>query len=460
MSDRPPRVLGSIRRTVSGWGRYPRTETSLFRPDRVPSLDSLLASAGPSLIARGLGSSYGDAAVNGAGGTVLTERLNRFLAFDPDTGVLSCEAGVTIEDLLRYLLPRGMFPPVSPGTKYVTLGGCVACDVHGKNHHRSGSIADHLIDFDLLTAAGVLVRCSREARPDLFWATVGGMGLTGIITELRLRLARVETPYVAVDYDRAQNLDVSLRLFDDDQRYTYSVAWLDCLARGRSLGRGVLMRANPLGAAEATARGLPPDNWRTARRLTVPFGLPAVLLNPVTVGTFNALFYHRHPTRSRGVSVHYDGYFYPLDRLRRWNRLYGRRGFFQYQCVVPFEGGRESLVRILEAVSRNRRASFLAVLKRFGEADPAQLLSFPRPGYTLSLDIPRDAGKVFPFLDAIDDIVVRSGGRVYLAKDARLSRDRFRAMYPEAEDWLEVKRRVDPENRFRSDLAARLGLLS
>lgn len=460
MSGPLPRGLGSVRRVVSGWGGYPRTETSLFRPDRVPALDSLLGSAGPSLIARGSGASYGDAAVNGAGGTVLTERLNRFLAFDPDTGVLSCEAGVTIEDLLRHLLPRGMFPPVTPGTKYVTLGGCVACDVHGKNHHRSGSIADHLIDFDLFTAAGTLVRCSREAQPDLFWATVGGMGLTGIITELRLRLAPVESPYLAVDYDRAENLDAALRLFDDDQRYTYSVAWLDCLARGRSLGRGVLMRANPLGAAAAAARGLPAGRWGIARRLTVPFGLPAALLNPVTVGAFNSLYFHGHPARSREVPVHYDTYFYPLDRLRRWNRLYGRRGFFQYQCVVPSEAGREALVSLLEAVSRNRRASFLAVVKRFGAADPAQLLSFPRPGYTLSLDIPRDGAGVFPFLDALDDTVVRSGGRVYLAKDARLSCDRFRAMYPEAEAWLEVKRRVDPENRFRSDLAGRLGLLS
>lgn len=460
MSATPPQALRSIRHTLSGWGRYPHAETSLFRPDRVASLDTLLVHQKSSLIARGLGASYGDAAVNGAGGTVLTQRLNRFLGFDPDTAVLSCEAGVTMEDLLHYLLPRGMFPPVSPGTKYVTLGGCVACDIHGKNHHRSGSIAAHLIDLHVLTAAGVRVRCSREERPDLFWATIGGMGLTGIITELRLRLARVETPYLAVDYDRAENLDALLRLFDDDQRYTYSVAWLDCLAGGRSLGRGVLMRANPLEGADATARGLPRHRWRTARRLTVPFGLPSVLFNPVTVGAFNALFYHRHPAQSRGVAVHYDPYFYPLDRLRQWNRLYGRRGFLQYQCVVPFESGRESLIRILEAVVQDRRASFLAVLKRFGAADPAQMLSFPRAGYTLALDIVRDAGPVFPFLDELDEIVVRSGGRVYLAKDARLSPDCFRAMYPEADAWLAVKRRVDPENRFRSDLAARLGLLS
>jgi decaprenylphospho-beta-D-ribofuranose 2-oxidase len=417
-----------------------------------------VSSADESLIARGCGASYGDASINAAGGTVLTERLNRFLAFDQETGILSCEAGVTIADVLVTLLPRGVFPPVSPGTKFVTLGGCIACDVHGKNHHRHGSIAAHLIDFHLLTASGDLLRCSREERPDLFWATIGGMGLTGIITELRLRMTRAETPFVAVDYDRAQHLDAALRLFDDDRGYTYSVAWIDCLARGRALGRSVLMRGDPLGAAEATERGLPTSRWGVPRRITVPFGLPAALLNPVTVGAFNALYYRRHPARARRVPVHYDAFFYPLDRLRRWNRLYGRRGFLQYQCVVPFQGGREGLRRILETVADSRLASFLAVLKRFGEADPAQMLSFPMAGYTLALDLPRSDDRVFALLERLDEIVAGGGGRVYLAKDARLTPDRFRAMYPEFPRWLQVKRHVDPANRFRSDLGTRLGL--
>lgn len=453
-------VPNSVRRTVSGWGRYPCTETSLFRPDRITTLSALLQSPVPSFIARGLGASYGDAAANGAGGTVLTERLDRFISFDPDTGVLACEAGVTIDDLIRYMMPRGMFPPVSPGTKYVTLGGCIACDVHGKNHHRSGSIADHLIDFDLLTADGSLNRCSRTSHPELFWATIGGMGLTGFITTLRIRLARVETPYVLVDYDRAGNLEELLPLFEDDDRYTYSVAWIDCLARGRSLGRGVLMRGNPLGAADTDLRRLPPDRWRARSRFTVPFDLPPFVLNPATVGAFNSLFYHRHPARAHGVAVHFDAYFYPLDRLRRWNRLYGPRGFLQYQCVVPFEGAERSLFQILDAISRNRRASFLAVLKRFGAVDRSQLLSFPRPGYTLALDIPRDAIGVLPFLDQLDEIVIGCGGRVYLAKDSRMSPDRFRVMYPEMDEWLAVKRSVDPGNRFRSDLSVRLGLVA
>jgi len=330
--------------------------------------------------------------------------------------------------------------------------------VHGKNHHRHGSIAVHLIDFHLLTADGEVVRCSRDERPALFWATIGGMGLTGIVTELRLRMARTETPFVAVDYDRAENLDAALRLFDDDQEYAYSVAWIDCLARGRALGRSVLMRGEGLEAAEAARRGLPTGRWDAPSRITVPFELPAALLNPVTVGAFNALYYRRHPARARRVPVHYDAFFYPLDRLRRWNRLYGRRGFLQYQCVVPFQGGRETLRRILETVAGSRLASFLAVLKRFGEADPAQMLSFPMAGYTLALDLPRSDDRVFALLERLDEIVAGGGGRVYLAKDARLTPDRFRAMYPEFPRWLQVKRQVDPANRFRSDLGARLGL--
>jgi decaprenylphospho-beta-D-ribofuranose 2-oxidase len=396
--------------------------------------------------------------MNAAGGTVLTERLDRFLAFDEETRILSCEAGVTMAEVLATLMPRGVFPPVSPGTKFVTLGGCIACDVHGKNHHRQGSLAAHLIDFHLLTADGEVVRCSRDERPDLFWATIGGMGLTGIVTELRLRMARAETPFVAVDYDRAENLDAALRLFDDDQEYAYSVAWIDCLARGRALGRSVLMRGDSLEAAEAARRGLPAGGWDAPSRITVPFELPAALLNPVTVGAFNALYYRRHPARARRVPVHFDAFFYPLDRLRRWNRLYGRRGFLQYQCVVPFQGGRETLRRILETVADSRLASFLAVLKRFGEADPAQMLSFPMAGYTLALDLPRSDDRVFALLERLDEIVASGGGRVYLAKDARLTPDRFRAMYPEFPRWLQVKRQVDPANRFRSDLGTRLGL--
>jgi len=459
VSQTPPAEPRSVRRTVSGWGRYPRVETNLYRPERMPALRALLEANETSLLARGLGASYGDASLNGQGGTVLTERLNRFLSLDTETGIVSCEAGVTIEDLLRHLLPRGFFPPVSPGTKYVTLGGCVACDVHGKNHHRSGSFSRHLIDFQLLTAAGEVVRCSREERPKLFWATVGGMGLTGVISELRFRMMPVETPFLAVDFDRAENLDAALQLFEGDEDYTHSVAWLDGLARGASLGRSVVMRANQMDRSTANARGLGVARWSTRRTVTVPPGIPSWTLNPWTVRAFNTLYYHRHPRRARRLTVHYDKYFYPLDRILKWNRLYGPRGLLQYQCVVPLDGGRDALVRLLEAVSRSQRASFLAVLKRFGPTESEQMLSFPRPGYTLALDFRRDAGGVMALLDSLDRIVGECGGRVYLAKDARLTRERFEAMYPEVARWREVKGAVDPENRFRSDLGVRLGLV-
>lgn len=448
-ADRPPGEP-SVRRTVSGWGRYPAASTDLYRPERAAAIEELVRGLG-SVIPRGLGRSYGDAAVNGAGATVLCERLNRFLDFDPATGVLECEGGVTVEEVLAHFVPRGFFPPVTPGTKFVTLGGALACDVHGKNHHHEGAISRHVLDFHLVVPSGERLRCSREENPELFWATLGGMGLTGFISQLRLRLRPMESEYVLVDYDRAPHLDRALRLFDEtDDRYAYSVAWIDCSARGGSLGRSVLMRGNP--APASTAR-----NGSSPRRgLGVPADLPGFVLNPLTIRAFNSVYYHRHPKRAREVPVHFEPFFYPLDSIRDWNRIYGRRGFVQYQFVLPHEGGREGLIRVLDAVLASGFGSFLAVLKRFGGDGPGRMLSFPSPGYTLALDFPYRGPDLLRLLDRLDEVVIEHGGRVYLAKDARLRPEAFRAMYPELPRWLGVKRRVDPENRFSSDLSRRL----
>ena len=443
---------------LSGWGRFPAALTQLVRPEQMHGLPELVRRH-PHIIARGLGRSYGDAAINGDGVALLIERLNRFLGFDPASGEVRCESGVTIQDLLVHLQPRGFFPPVTPGTKYITLGGALAADVHGKSHHKDGSFSRHVSWFKLLTASGEVVRCSRDENADLFWATLGGMGLTGIITDVCFRMKTVESAYVSVDYERAPNIDAALQLFENsDAQYTHSVAWIDCLTKGRHLGRSILMRGNwAPESALSRKQAQNPLSLRGAKRMAVPFDAPRFLLNPLSVRLFNAAFYHRHRT-ARNVLVPYEPFFYPLDKIRDWNRLYGKRGFLQYQCVLPYRGGREGMIRILELLSSEGHASFLAVLKRFGESEPGQLLSFPRPGYTLAVDLPRDGERQDTLLANLDRVVLQAGGRVYLAKDARLSAESFQAMYPEAPRWLEIKRQVDPERRFTSSLSRRLGL--
>ena len=445
---------------MSGWGRFPLGETDLYRPERFRSLTAVLACS-DSLLARGLGRSYGDACFNTAGATVLMERLNRFLSFDADTGILECEAGVTFVELLDHFVPRGFFPPVTPGTKFVTLGGALACDVHGKNHHVDGSFSNHVVEFDLLSASGTLERCSRTENPDLFWGTVGGMGLTGIVTRIRLQMRPIETSYLSVDYERAANLDDALgRMEARDDAYAYSVAWIDCLATGRSLGRSVLIRGNPAPIEVLRHAGIrEPLRGRHPQRLRVPLDAPGFLLNRHSVRAFNALYYRRHPRESRDRIVHFEPFFYPLDGIGDWNRLYGRRGFVQYQFLLPPDEARGGLVKALEIISGSGAPSFLAVLKRFGAVEAPSLLSFPRPGYTLALDLPWRGEPTEALLRRLDEVVVARGGRVYLAKDARLEPQSVEAMYPELATWRAIRAKVDPEGRFSSDLGRRVGLV-
>jgi decaprenylphospho-beta-D-ribofuranose 2-oxidase len=449
-----------VRTRVSGWGRFPSAETDLYRPERMASLRAALHCA-DTVLARGLGRSYGDACFNSAGATVLMERLNRFLSFDAERGIVDAEAGVTFADLLAHFVTRGFLPAVTPGTRFVTLGGALACDVHGKNHHVDGAFARDVLDFDLLTAGGDIVRCSRTENRDLFRATVGGMGLTGVITRVRLKLRPVATSYVSVDYERAANLDDALaRLAARDDAYTWSVAWIDCLASGTALGRSVLMRGNPAGIPAVRDAGIrEPLRGPTPQRLRMPIDAPAFLLNRATVRAFNALYYRRHPARASGRIVHFEPFFYPLDGIGDWNRLYGRRGFVQYQLLLPDDHARAGLREALTVLARSGASSFLAVLKRFGAADPdGGMLSFPRPGHTLALDLPWRGDATERLLRDLDHIVLGGGGRVYLAKDARLGADAVAAMYPELATWRAIRARVDPDGRFSSDLARRTGL--
>lgn len=448
----------TVTKQLAGWGNFPVEPCHVIRPEKVAQVADFIASASESsCISRGLGRSYGDAALNRDGGVILHERLDRMLAFDPTSHVLSAEAGVTFDRIIDVFLPRGYFLPVTPGTKFVTLGGAIAADVHGKNHHRDGSIANFVTDFDLLTADGAVARCSRTENAELFFATLGGMGLTGSILRASLRLLPVPSAYVAVDHQRAAHIDQALELFTaGDSNYQYSVAWIDCLAGGESLGRSVLMRGNHAQAAELpSVLASHPLEADTPSPVNVPFYLPGFVLNSFTVKLFNGRFYRKNVDGH--FIVGFDEFFYPLDSMLNWNRLYGRRGFIQYQAVLPMQNARRGLIELLETLSGSRQASFLAVLKTFGE-ESGGWLSFPRAGITLSLDLPHRPD--LPQLASrLDQIVLNHGGRVYLAKDALLSRDMLPAMYPNLQKFRDLKRRIDPANRFNSSQARRLGIV-
>ena len=443
----------------SGWGRYPVEACHLFRPDKQAEAAALLRSAHPedvetSYISRGLGRSYGDAALNRDAGVISHLRLNRFLSFDEKEGILECEAGVTLAEIIEHFLPRGFFPPVTPGTKFATLGGAVACDVHGKNHHRDGTLGQHVVDLKLLTASGEILTCSPESNADVFWATVGGMGLTGAIVSARILMRRVSTAYFSVDTEKTRSLDETLERFEDsDKDYQFSVAWIDCGARKARLGRSVLIRGNhatPEQTQIADARQLVPPKRRGAN---VPFSLPSRTLNSFTIGILNSLYYGLHRNRKNQIAD-YDSFLYPLDRIGNWNRVYGRKGFIQFQLVAPLEKSRKVLVDVLEGIAKTGRSSSLAVLKRFGPQNSG-LLSFPLEGYTLALDFPVRAG-LAEFTADLSRYVAHNGGRVYLAKDAVVPPDFVAEMYPKLEQFREIKKRLDPKDILSSSLSRRL----
>lgn len=442
--------MPTITTNISGWGRYPTYSCELERPERYVDLSSNAQSQ----IARGQGRSYGDAALNENGRVLLTERVNRLLELDTEQGILRAEAGTTLEVILEVIVPKGWFLPVTPGTKFVSLGGCVAADVHGKNHHHEASFGDHVISIELILADGSHVFCSPTENLELFWATVGGMGLTGIIGEVSLKLIPIQTGFVKVQNHSAGNLEQMFSLMQDamiDDRY--NVAWIDSMARGARLGRGVVMCGHHALKDEL------PHYFHSARKLkkncSIPFDFPSWLLNSSSISMFNAVYFHRESGKREPFVSNYDSFFYPLDTIGNWNRMYGKRGFLQYQCVIPDSTAFKGIGALLKKLSDSRRPSFLAVLKRLG-AEGRGLLSFPMAGYTLALDLPiRDDG-LFVMLNELDEIVLRYGGRVYLAKDARLSVDSFRSMYPRYDEWLKIKQKTDPENKFSSSLSRRL----
>ena len=434
---------------VAGWGRRPVRPGRVARPDRLCPV----APAEPRILARGLGRAYGDAAVPSSDDALVLEttRADRILGWDPAAGRLRCEAGLNLAEILRVFLPRGWFPPVTPGTQHVTVGGCVACDVHGKNHHRDGSFGRFVERITLLVADGRVVECGPDLERELFLATVGGMGLTGIIVEVTLRLRPVESPWMAVETEGVADLAAMVAGLEQAARdWPYTVGWIDCLARGRALGRGVLMRGRHATRAEAGARRPSPRRpWR------FPLDAPEWLLSPPLMRLFNRLYHWTHggPTRRRLVS--YESFFYPLDAVRDWNRMYGPRGFFQYQCVVPRAAGLPALSRLLERLAAAGAASFLAVIKDCGPAGDAYL-SFPLEGVTLALDLPYRGRATEALVHEMNAVVIEAGGRVYLAKDAVTRAEDFEKMMPRLKEWQAVRDRWDPRRRFRSALSARL----
>jgi len=410
----------------------------------------------PNYIVRGLGRSYGDTSINDGAGVILGARLDRILSFDRDTGVVECEGGISLADIIDTYLPRGYFLPVTPGTKFVTVAGAIANDVHGKNHHRDGSFGNFVQELTLLTSAGDRLICSPESNADAFWATVGGIGLTGLILSARLRLLPVESAYIRADYFRTANIDETLSIMaSHDSRYRYSVAWVDCLASGKQLGRSVLMYGEHATADKLPANRHDPFKVAAPLRMTVPFNFPPNVLNHVSIGMFNAVFYATKAT-AEGSIVDYDRYFYPLDAIHNWNRIYGRYGFVQFQFVVPPDAV-NGLIGILERLSAAKRGSFLAVLKSFGAAGPG-LLSFPRPGYTLTLDIPCTRG-LRKFLHSLERIVLECGGRMYFAKDALSTAEHFGKMYDTLDRFREIKYKLDPSGVLSSSMARRLGVV-
>ena len=445
-----------VRVALTGWGHTSASVCDLEPVSSEAEVSRLVHSAGRrGVLARGLGRSYGDAAQNGGGRVLDMTGRRGVLGFDPATGVVDVEAGVSIDQLIREFLPRGWFVPVTPGTRQATVGGAIAADVHGKNHHTHGSFGDHVEALTLVTADGQPHRLTPT--DPLFWATVGGMGLTGVIVRASVRLTPVETSTVLVETWRCPDLDSVMAAMADDDKYEYSVAWIDSLAKGAHLGRSVLTRGRFATRAELPARQRPEPLAFSARTLvTAPPGVPSGLLNQVTVAAFNEVWYRKAPRHREDEPQSVNTFFHPLDGVAEWNRIYGRRGLLQYQVLVPLEAS-ETIREIAEAFSSHGLASFLSVLKRMGPGNPG-MLSFPGPGWTLAIDVPAGDPEVGQLLDRLDESVVAVGGRSYFAKDARMRPATAHAMYPRLAEWNAIRQDVDPDGLFISDLARRLQL--
>lgn len=439
---------------LSGWGRYPVLDSSLRAPRTEAALRRLVQQD-ETLIARGNGRAYGDSAI-GTPATVHMRHFNRMISFDAQTGVLVAEAGVLLGDVISSFLPQGWFPMVTPGTKFVTLGGLIAVDAHGKNHHCDGSFGACVLWIDVMDAKGRVRRCSRETNAALFEWTIGGMGLTGIVLRAAIQLRAVESGWITQQMLPAENLAAAMGIFEASHDSTYSVAWIDCLGSGDRLGRSLVMLGehSPLDDLSKKQRRQPFDTGARGKK-TVPLDFPSGALNRLSVRAFNALYYWNGARKLGTQIVDWDSYFYPLDAILGWNRIYGRKGFMQFQCALPLERSEAGLTALLKATSAAGAGSFLAVLKRFGAQDSR--FSFPMEGYTLALDFPVNT-RTTRLMHTLDEITVAHGGRFYLAKDSRMTAETLRQSDARVASFLAMRDSAERRDTFRSAQSERLSL--
>jgi FAD/FMN-containing dehydrogenase len=441
-----------MRKKISNWGNYPTVnaneESFAFSEQLVH-----LLSRPEKFIARGNGRCYGDASLSD--NTISTLKFDKILSFDIRNGIFECQSGLTLDQILEVIVPSGWFLPITPGTKFITIGGAVASDVHGKNHHLEGSFSNHTLEIDIVLAAGETVTCTPEIHADLFEATCGGMGLTGIISRVKFRLKKIETSFIRQKQIKASNLEELIRLFDEYRHYTYSVAWIDCLKQGTQFGRSILMLGE-----HAELRDLEllqqkdPLRLPHKKQINFPFNLPSWVLNVYSVKAFNFLYYSKNFKKEINNVVGYEPFFYPLDAILHWNRGYGKKGFVQYQFVLPLDAS-QGLIEIMHRISKKGMGSFLAVLKVFGKQE--SMISFPKEGYTLALDFPV-RGDLLTFLDELDQIVLQYGGRLYMSKDARMKPEVLKSGYPQLDKFKEIVRKYNPDGKIRSHQSDRLFL--
>ncbi len=446
-------MLSGKKELLGGWGNYPVSESYTILPRNQE--DCIKAMKDERLIARGLGRSYGDQAINDSKYVAVCTKLNYFISFDEKEGILECQSGASLEEIITTFGPKGWLPMICPGTKFVTIGGAIANDIHGKAHHIDGSFVNCVISFTILLADGTVLTASRTENEDLFWANFGGLGLLGVILTATIRLRKIETTYFKQKSVVIKDLDHMLEALDKyDHEYNYSVAWIDALAKGKKLGSGVLTLGNAAKLSELPEKvKANPLKLHATGKLAVPFFLPSFVLNGLTVRILNRViaFVQNSPKEF----VHYEKFFFPLDAINNWNKGYGKRGFIQYQFVIPEENGKQNLKEILEMIAASGCTPFLNVFKRMG--DGQGILSFPFKGYTLAIDFPVTK-KLLEFTPKLDAKVLAAGGRLYLGKDALLNETMFKEMYPEYKQWLSIKKKYDPSGEFSSNISRRLGL--
>ncbi|MBS1800656.1 MAG: FAD-binding oxidoreductase [Acidobacteria bacterium] len=431
---------GSARKSAPGeasfesWGRYPSYKANIIPLHWQSDFPAAVRGIHDAVLPVGLGRSYGDVCLLDQGNLLPTPAMNRLISFDPETGLLTAEAGISLAQILDFSVPRGFFLPVTPGTKYVTLGGAIANDIHGKNHHVAGTFGRHVTEFELVRSDGTVLRCSPNENPEFYAMTIGGLGLTGLIRWATLRLKPIVSR--KIDYEGIQfhGIDEFLYLTEASKEIEYTVSWVDCTSTGKNFCRGIFMQGD-----HSTRR----DELKPSPepKLVFPFNAPGFALNHVSVSAFNTLFFHKQMGKRQVALQDYEPFFYPLDKVLHWNRMYGKSGLLQFQYVIPWNNAREGTVAILKEVAKSGLASFLAVLKAFGDVPSPGVMSFPRPGITLALDFPIKPGKSFPLFERLADMTLEFGGRLYPAKDAAMTAAQFQAFYPE---WRQLARFRDP----------------